>query len=86
MQPVTELEQQAFRQLGIDGAELGQGAMPLVGLQQAKVGDGQLEAAAIQIPIHSSSSAPGSQRSARAATSGRWPDQQVALLPLPLAC
>jgi hypothetical protein len=83
VQPVTELEQQALRQLGIDRSELGKGAMALLRLQQAKVGDGQLEAAAIQIPIHSGSSAPGSQRVGAPITSGRWPDQQVALPPLP---
>lgn len=63
MQAVAQLKLQPLRQAGIDGAELGEGAAALLGMELAQVGEGQLEATAIQIRIHSGSSAPGSQRS-----------------------
>jgi hypothetical protein len=86
VQLVTELQQQTLRQLRIDGPELGQGAMALVGLQQTEVGEGQLKAAAIQIPIHSGSSAIRSHRATAEPARRGWSDQQVALLFLPRSC
>mgnify|MGYP003338667878 CR=1 FL=1 len=66
MQPVAQLQLQPVGQAWIDGAELGEGAAALLGMEMTQVGEGQFEATAIQIRIHRSSSAPGSQRPAAA--------------------
>ena len=62
MQPVTELKLKPVGQAWIDGPELGEGAAALLRVEIAQVGEGQFEATAIQIQVHSSSSAAGSQR------------------------
>ena len=70
MQPVAQLQLQPVGQAWIDGAEVGEGAAPLLGIEMAQVGEGEFEATAIQIRIHSSSAAPGSQRPSAAAARG----------------
>jgi len=64
VEAIAQLQLQPVCQAGIDRAELGEGAAALLGVELAKVGERQFQATAIQIRIHSGSSAPGSQRPA----------------------